>query len=262
MNIQRYYKKTADISLNGSLAALVPPSFFLLYAVIADPRVNLFLFVTPFLIYSFICYQIYLLNNQRAGEIEADQFSKNKRQTMPLLSQNNVLIAFMPAPSLRMLIFDAEGRRTGEIRDIYFWKIRWFIPYFLDRLLTKKIGVYNENGRLESTFIHKNTSIDIMDGNGSVQASLIFKKDGSKRIYTYNGECYTIYRTYLHTDIQVYKNNSNRIARFRKGWMPLDWGKRFRDPNTPVLSFEAGLTDGEKLMIYAIFASLFHYRNH
>lgn len=262
MNIQQYYRNTADISLNGSLAALVPPSFLLIYAIIAAPRINLLLIVTPFVIYSFFCYQIYLLNKQRADEIVDRGLFNSGPHARPLLSQSNALIAFMPAPSLRMVIFDSEGRQRGEIRDMNMWKLRWFLPYFFDRFFSKKLGIFNDADVLEAIIIFKKTRIEILDGKGSAKEMIFFKKEGQNLIYKHNNERYYIPKTFFHTDLQVYKGDSDRIARFRKGWMPLDWGQRFKDPNTPVLSFKAGVAAEEKVRIYAIFACIFHYRNH
>ncbi|MBT2691033.1 hypothetical protein J7I93_23135 [Bacillus sp. ISL-47] len=262
MNIQQYYRKTADISLNGSLAALVPPSFFLIYAIIAVPRTNLFLIVTPFIIYSFFCYQTYLLNKQRAEEVVERSILSSGHYAQPLLSQSITLIAFMPAPSLRMVIFNSEGRRCGEIRDMNFWKIRWFLPYLFDRFFSKKLGIFNDDDTLVAMIIIKRNRVEILDCKGSAKETIFLKKEGSNLIYIHSSVKYYIPKPFFHTDLQVYKEDSNRIARFRKGWMPLEWGQRFKDPNTPVLTFEEGVAAEEKIRIYAIFACIFHYQNH
>ncbi len=262
MNIQQYYRKTADISLNGSLAALVPPSFFLLYSILSAQRVNPLLIAVPFIVYSFLCFQMFLLNKQRADDIENTRCNYFGTGAMRFLLQSDALIAYMPAPSLRMIIFNPQGMQIGEIRDVNMWKIRWFMPYFLDRLFPKKLGIFNDADAVEAEIIIRKAKIEIFDGNTQEKETISFKKKGSNLIYKHRNGQYYIPRSYFHTDLQVYKGADTRIARFRKGWMPLDWAHRFKDPNTPILSFEAGVTAEEKIRIYAIFASLFHYRNH
>ncbi|EFV77897.1 hypothetical protein HMPREF1013_01883 [Bacillus sp. 2_A_57_CT2] len=262
MNIQQYYRKTADISINASLAALVPPFFFLLIFIKESQRTNLILFLIPFIIYSFLCHQIHLLNKQRAAEI-VERNSNNSRQALlSLLCQSYLMIAFMPAPSLRMVLFDPEGRQVGEIRDMKMWKFRWFLPYFLDRLFPRRLGIYDYNNNLEASILIDRNGVDISFVKDSCKETIINKKDGSKLVYENGCDRYSIPKTFFHTDFQVLDEKSNRIARLRKGWMPLEWGQQFRDPNTPVLSFEEGLTAKEKLRIYAILATLFLYRNH
>ncbi|MBN8200086.1 hypothetical protein [Bacillus sp. NTK034] len=262
MNIQQYYLKTADISINASLAALVPPFFILLVLIEKFPRTYLILFLIPFILYSFLCYQIHLLNKQRAAEIVERKFKKSRQARLSLLSQSNLMIVFMPAPSLRMVLFDPEGRQVGEIRDMKMWKFRWFLPYFLDRLFPRRLGIYDHSANLEASILIDRKGIDISSAKDSCKETIINKKDGFKLVYENGCDRYSIAKTFFHTDFQILDEKSKRIARLRKGWMLLEWGEQFRDPNTPVLSFEEGLTAKEKLRIYAIFATLFLYRNH
>ncbi|KON87579.1 hypothetical protein AF332_12555 [Sporosarcina globispora] len=262
MDIGHYYRKTADISLNASLAALIPPFFFLLFLINKSPGTNLILILFPFIIYSFLCHQMYLLNKQRAAEIVERRFNNKGKAFLSLLCPSNVLIAFMPAPSLRMVIFDPEGRQIGEIRDMKMWKFRWFLPYFLDFFFPKRIGIYDHNDNLEASILIHKKGIQISCANDSCNETIIYKKDGSNLVYENGCIRYSIPKTFFYTDFQVLDEKSKRIARLRKGWMPLEWGKQFKDPNTPILSFNESLTAKDKLRVYAIFAALFLYRNH
>src|SRR5690606_9563865 len=107
MDIQQFYKKTASISLNASLASLVPPFFLIMYGIIIAPDGKLVLAVVPFLLYSFICYQYYLVNDQRSKEIKEILPMADKNPS-ELLMNTTVLFTFLPAPTLRMLIFGNE----------------------------------------------------------------------------------------------------------------------------------------------------------
>lgn len=261
MNIQHYYLKTADISLNASLTALMPPFFFLLIFFNKFPG-NFIIILFPFIIYSFLCHQIYLLNKQRAAEAAASNFYSIGQAPLPFLQQSRVLIAFLPAPSLRMVIFDPEGRVIGEIRDMKMRKLRWFLPYFIDRFFPKRLGIYDYTDNLEASIIIRRKGIEVLSSDGHCREIIELKKEGSTLLFQNGDMQYAVPKTFLHTDLQVLDDQSNRIARVRKGWMPFEWGKRFKDPNTPVLSFNISLDAKEKRRIYAIFAALFLYRNH
>lgn len=64
-----------------------------------------------------------------------------------------------------MLLFAPSGKLIGEVKDLRFWKWRWFLPYFMDRLFPGMYGLYNDKGELTAQ-IHL--------GNG---------KDGFIKIY-------------------------------------------------------------------------------
>ncbi|MEH6990321.1 hypothetical protein [Cytobacillus firmus] len=262
MNIQHYYLKTADISLNASLTALMPPTFFLLLFFNKFPGANFIVILIPFVIYSFLCHQMYLLNKQRAAEAAASNYYYKGQAPLSFLEQSSVLIAFLPAPSLRMVIFDPQGMLIGEIRDMKMRKLRWFLPYFIDRFFPKRLGIYDHTENLEASIIIRKKGIEILSSDGHCREIIEFKKDGNTLLFQNGDMQYAVPKTFLHTDLQVWDDQSNRIARLRKGWMPFEWGKRFKDPNTPVLSFNISLDAKEKRRIYAIFAALFLYRNH
>ena len=49
----------------------------------------------------------------------------------------------MPAPTLRLLLFDHKGLLLGEIRDQNMRWFMWMIPNFLSLLLPKKYVLMN-----------------------------------------------------------------------------------------------------------------------
>jgi hypothetical protein len=261
MNIQHYYRKTADISLNASLTALVPPFFFMLLFMNKFQGTYFIILLIPFIFYSFLCHQMYLLNKQRADEAELSNYYRGEAP-LPILQHSNVLVAFLPAPSLRMVIFDPDGSQIGEIRDMKMRKIRWFLPYFIDRFFPARLGIYDSAENLEASILISKRRIEIIPSNDECREAIDIIKNGTTVVFQNGSIQYTVLKTYLHTDLQVLDDQSHRAARLRKGWMPHDWGERFKDPNTPVLSFEESLAPKEKRRIYAIFAALFLYHNH
>ncbi|MBY0124522.1 hypothetical protein [Bacillus sp. S/N-304-OC-R1] len=259
MNIQDFYRKTASISLNASVASLVPPFFILLFGLIVMPNRMLPFAMIPFLIYSLICYHDYLLNDQRSKEIHN---SRPVITNFRIFDEKQVLITFMPAPSLRMLLFNSSGQQLGEIRDLHFLSFRWFLPYFIDRLLNKKYGIYDEANQLLGSFTFKRRKIAITDENFNIISKVTHKKSGKNYMFELEqGKQIMVYQSSLYTDCQIYDNNI-LIARLRRGWMPLHCGNWFKDPNTPVLTFQHKLSNEDKLLLYAILAKLLSYSNH
>ena len=137
MNIQQYYEQAAMASLNAALVAFIPSILLVIYAVFITQAYYLVVLLAPFLIYSFFCYQKFLLDKNRA---KAVKFPSDTEITTieNLLDQNELLVTFMPAPSLRLLLFTPNGMKVGEIRDQSFSLIRWFLPSFMDQLFVKK----------------------------------------------------------------------------------------------------------------------------
>lgn len=61
MKINEYYRDTAHMHLNGSIASLVPTIMIVIGNLSVFKNNDIMLLAIPFLIYSFISFQIYLL---------------------------------------------------------------------------------------------------------------------------------------------------------------------------------------------------------
>lgn len=260
MNIQEFYKRTALASLNASLASLVPPFMFILYGIIVAPNRNFVFLIIPFLIYSLICYHYYLLNDQRSKEVLTMQ---NKSNVDLLFNMDQMVITFLPAPSLRMLMFDSNGKLAGEIKDFQFRSFRWFLPYFLDNAFKKKYGLFNESNQLIGSFIIKRNQIIIMDIKGTPISIIHYEhsKSNSSYIFAAEGKKVQVKYSSFFTDYQFFINELS-IGRLRKGWMPVEWGNHFKDPNSPILTFGHQLSAEEKILMFAILTKLLRCSNH
>ncbi|MFO1444777.1 hypothetical protein KDN24_16530 [Bacillus sp. Bva_UNVM-123] len=260
MNIQQYYQKSAVIALNASLIALIPPFILAIYGIIIMHNRLLILTIIPFLAYSIVCYHCYLINESRSKEI-TEQI-RNGEQTRKLLQIDDVMIAFLPAPSLRMIIFEKDGKQVGEVKDLKNWTIRWYLPYFLDNLLKRNYGVYDETNRLIAIYTFKKNRIEVMRLDCKQIINIdIYRNHHAETVFTYDQSILTVKQSALFMDYQIFRE-LQMISRVRKGWLPVEWGKRFKDPNTPILSFEKELTDEERLVLLAIISERFRYSNH
>jgi hypothetical protein len=259
MNIQQYYRKSASISLNASLVSLIPSFFLLIYGLILKQDERMVLLCLPFLVYSFICYQIYLINDKRVGSSVKAQESDSDFSN--LLKHNQVLITFLPAPSLRMLIFNTKGQMLGEIRDLNWQRIRWFVPYMFDRLLFERTyGLFDESGQLKAKIIIQKNNIALV-GNRSTQQIKLLRRTHAEYDFAHEGRRISVKRSMLFTDIK-FSIGGLESARARKGLLPKECVGQIQDPNTPVLSFEEGIKAKDKLLVYALLAKLFHHSNH
>lgn len=260
MNIQQYYRNVANASLNGSFAALIPVIVFMLPLFFVYPKREYILLALPFLFYSLFSYLLFLLNNSRS--ITMEKYIFDGKETIDFFEKDRFLLEFMPAPSLRMLIFNPDGLLNGEMRDLNNTKIRWFLPYFIDRLLPAVYSLHDADNQRIATFKWKDKrSVEIICGEdhltivqNSLKANHWTSDFDSKEI--------NIVSHPLFTDVHLMNEKDMMIARVRKGWMPLEWDEFFKDANTPVLSFEKNLSKSEKLFILAILIHLYRYRNH
>jgi hypothetical protein len=257
MNIQQYYKKYAEVSLNASLAACIPPFLFLNIWLLVDRKLPILVMTIPFMVYSFFSYQSYLIGKKRYMEVTESPEASNLAETF--FETNHMLIAYLPAPSLRMLLFSPSGNLIGEVKDLRFWYWRWFLPYFMDKLFPHVYGLYNEKGELIARIqvgSEKDGLIKIYENDELLclylrKKSEIIFEDGKRLLCeTRNGEMY------------FYDQEKKAVCEYKKGWMPLEWGKHFKDPNTPILSFHHLASKEEKLAVISFLVQQNRYRNH
>ena len=50
------------------------------------------------------------------------------------------------------------------------------------------------------------------------------------------------------------------IVSYQEGWMPLEWGKRFKT-NTPILSFSSNVDDIPKIIVFGFCAATLNHRS-
>ncbi|TKC19563.1 hypothetical protein [Robertmurraya kyonggiensis] len=257
MNIHQYYRQAAFTALNNSLAALVPIIIMILPLYMLFTNSKILLFSIPFLVYSFIAYQSYILHRERSSAT-ANTF-KIENNLVPF-EKNQYLLVFMPAPSLRMLLFNPNGTIKGEIRDLRFSKLRWYLPYFIDRMIPAEYGFFNREKKLQLTMKWSKGQCEVRDRKGT--CAFTIEETGTNEFQLNDNLFIRLDSKTLYTDVQFVNGEGSVIARVRKGWMPLEWSPYIKDANTPVLSFDEGLSKQEQLFIFAILIKIYRYRNH
>lgn len=259
MKIYTYYHYAAMTSLHASIVALIPPFLLVCVGVILNQHRSILLFTLPFIVYSFISYQIYLVNKQRkedSKEPVVDQLEES-------IVSSTMALQFLPSPSLRMLLFRQDGQLSAEIKDIHQHKLRWFIPYFLDQFFPK-VYAFSKFNKEIYTFILKGKNISIMLNDGNKCVASIHKKAPKRYVIESKWSTREVFvqSSSLFTDVKLCNARGDLLARVRRGYLPRDWDKHIKDVNTPILTVSDQVTDLEKVIILAILTKIYRYRNH
>lgn len=261
MNINKYYYYAAMTSLNSSIAALLPPFILVLYGILYNLSQSILFLALPFLAYSFISYQQYLVDKNRVEDFET---YNRKTRSYPMEPTHSFVMQFLPAPSLRMMLFTKDGQFAGEIRDYPRLLLYWIFPYFLDRIFSKRYVFIKPNGEVTATFYMKNKNELIILNKFNENIAIINRVSAKK--FKWEASCssgeITVQSASMYTDLKFFKNDQSFLARVRKGWLPRQWDNHIKDPNSTVLTLNEAMTETEKLVIFTLLTSLFRYRNH
>lgn len=258
MDIREYYAVRAKESVNASIAALIPVFLLIFPSLLFFSDGKIVLLSIPFFVCSFYFYQLSLVHMRHKIQC-ADVKKKDFKGILP--GNGQFLLAFLPSPSLKAHFFHPEGYPVGKIEDFQKYKIRWFLPYFLDKLIFRKYGLYDENGNLLYIFHRGLRQTVIADVNGRAVAAVVRTAKNYWYFPQLNKKFYAK-KELTFTDIKILNGNGEVLGRIRKGWMPLSWGRYFKNPNTPVLTVHRQLPDKERLVFMAIFIDLFRYTDH
>lgn len=261
MDIEKYYQHTAVSSLNASLISCIPIILLTLVFIALHSSFTYFLLILPFLIYSIANFTHYFMQKKKGRKME-EVIIKGKVKS--ILDTKTAVLTFLPAPSLRLGIYTGDGTKVGEIRDLKFSVIRWYLPYFLDQLYSKSYGFYNTNNELQYSFMIKKEGIEIRNKEKQTISKIIecttLKK--SEKHFYYSEKWIVMRKSLTLTDYHFARAEGTELAHIKKGWMPKDWTTRFKDSNFPILTIDHHASDKEIIHIYAIITKIFAYTNH
>lgn len=264
MSIQQYYQQSAYISLNGSIISAGLLTMFLGASLMFSWKIPLFLVAVPFLCLVFVHYNQFLLYKNKSEESEEAFHRYDDKQ---LFEQNNLLIAFAPAPAVKLLFFTPDGMLAGELREISTQNYRWFIPDFVDKRIKKQIGIFDSKGNLQGRLKQERNLFKMLNGQNEV-VGLFFPREriigtiGSAVLC--GGRKVSINKTEgtIRDFKLVREEGKTAAATLQKGWMPLEWTRFFKEANTPVLTFDYSMGQAERLAVFAALASLYMYYDH
>jgi hypothetical protein len=249
MKIDEYYRNVARISLNGSIAALIPAIVIIGGNFAFFQTQQIMLLVIPFLLYSIINFQLYLRRVKQALIIGKNLID-SKHVTHSIFASDHLLLLFYNTLSPSLMIFTPDGYLAGAIKKY--------------RVKSRSLGsssitfaLYDGNEELVCFYVVHGKSqlkIEVYDKDKEYIGCFENKKLGhirksKKELLNSEGRFIAaVEGAAFYMDEQVVDSNELQVARLRRGWMPLEWSSYFPEPNTPVLSLANGLSDKDRLL--------------
>ncbi|RFU65404.1 hypothetical protein [Peribacillus glennii] len=266
MNIRTYYEKTARMCFHVSwIALIIAVVFFVLHA--SDVfEGNIIVITAPFLIVSIVQSIGARIYENRMKDLPQEYASPASSP----LETKDILLTFMPAPTLRVLLFHPDGSLLGEIKDRNMSWFMWMVPNSLSMILKKRYILTDANGEVLAEYAVQGgigTAFSMRDGSGNLIGS--YKESLRESLFRLKGMIYSadgqewipVNVGGMLTEFQLKTIAGKPVAAFQKGWMPLDWGKRFKDMNTPILTFHEKATAQQKIAVFGFCASALNHRS-
>ncbi|KQL53790.1 hypothetical protein AN964_09945 [Heyndrickxia shackletonii] len=251
MNIKEYYTVMSRIYLNQ----IILVGFFLigclfLFNAVGFPFILkiIFIIVMIILIYFFVKY---LYFNFREGSLKYITSDKQIRNE----NSKELMMMFLPAPSLFIKFFNSNGICEYELRDEGMEPWKWFLPI---RIRRRESLSYQLKKRDGTVLVNMNVS----QHNGQVEITtpsnqlfIIKLQERKRKMMTFEAGNDMLFIHLTTHKIEVTKNNKN-IATIQNGWMPIKWQKYFSS-NTPILTFKNEVSEAEQFIIYGLLIFLF-----
>lgn len=264
MDIKEYYRKTARISFIVSCISFTLTIFTLIYFILNDLQRDMFSTIIPFVCVGSVYLASFFINQKRYKDVPAIIKSGN----VSFWEVQDLLMAHMPAPTLRILLFKPNGELVGELRDQNMKWYMWLLPNQLTVVLPKKYGLYDSNNQLLASysvgwgitnktkmFDETNTWIGTYEEDWK---NSMIKITGTVKNHV-DEPWMPIQISGFLQQFSIKDFDGKRIASFQKGWMPLQWGKIFKEINTPILTFSELADKRERIAVFGLCASFMHH---
>lgn len=248
MKINEYYRDTANLNLNGSIASLIPAIIIVAGNLSIINNKEIMLLTIPFLIYSLICFQFYLFRKRQSISINRNLAKAgNIRET--LFEARHLLVLYLSTNSSRILLYLPDGNLAGMIKRFHgkgVRKLSFLKIYALYNIEDQAIGYFKVSGR-------KLIKIEVFDHKrhylGRFEKRKLDWRTNKKQLLDSKGRYIGVVEgSSVFMDEQLINNNHQQEGRLRRGWMPVEWSPLFPEPNTPVLSFREDLSEIDKLL--------------
>jgi hypothetical protein len=248
MKIYEYYRESATINLNGSIVALIPTVMIVAGNLSFINKREIMLLTIPFLLYSLISFQIYLIRIRQSIAI-GKKMAKSESHYDSIFESRHLLVLYMNTHSSRLLLFYPDGHLAGLIK-------RYREKGSKRLSLSKMYALYNREEEAIGFYVvkrKKTIKIDVYDQSRNFLGSfekknLGWRKDKKELLDATGRFLAAVEGSSAFMDEQVLNNKLQQIGRLRRGWMPIEWSPLFPEPNTPVLSFSEVLSEKDKLL--------------
>ncbi|MEH7116827.1 hypothetical protein V7128_05290 [Neobacillus vireti] len=248
MKINEYYRDTANMNLNGSIAALVPPIFIIVGNFFVLKHRDVFVFALPFIIYSLISFQVYLFRIRQSIAIRRNmKVASNSSNS--IFKARHLLILFQNTQSSCLFMYFPNGHLAGQIKK--------FRGKGLERLkLSRTFTLFNEENQAVGFYRVKGRKvlkIEVFDHKKDYLGSFEKRNTGfrksKKALFDHLGRYVGgVEGSSLFMDELVLDHGHHKVGRLRRGWMPIEWSLVFPEANTPILSLKEGMSEKDKLL--------------
>jgi len=248
MKINEYYRDTANMNLNGSIAALVPTTIIIIGNLTVLKHREIMLLALPFMIYSLLSFQVYLFRMRQSNMIRRNMIDSKDISTS-IFSARHLLLLYKNSQFSSLFIYFPDGQMAGQIkrfRGTGMERLKRSRTYALYNVEDQAIGYFKLKGR-------KELKMDIFDRNkeflGRFEKKHLGFKKVKKELYDRTGRIIgEIEGSSVFMDEHIFDNSQHEVGRLRRGWMPIEWSPLFPEPNTPILSLKEGLTEEDRLL--------------
>ncbi|MBS4216017.1 MULTISPECIES: hypothetical protein [Neobacillus] len=250
MRIDQHYRASANLSLNGSIAAILPATLIITGNFSFSKTNEIMLLSIPFILYSFFAFQLYLFRMKQSQSIHRNLLLvKKENPAHSLFEARHLLLLHVQTFSPRLQLFLPNGNLAASIEK----KSGGGLSFF-NRI--KTFTLYNSHEEAVGFFKVKDSKflkIEVFDRNwnylGCMEKRKISWNNSKKELLDVDGKYIgAVEGSALYMDELVLNKGDRLEVRLRKGWMPLEWSRLFPNPNTPVLTFAESLTKEDKLL--------------
>ncbi|ETI67899.1 hypothetical protein [Neobacillus vireti] len=250
MKINEFYDDSANINLNGSIAALVPAVIIVIGNLSLYKSQEIMLLTIPFLTYSFICFHFYLFRMKQSILIARNMVNgRHKSWNDSLFVARHLLVCYLNTHSPSILFYFPNGDLAGRItryRRKGLSRLRHSKMYALYNSQDEAIGFFEVKG-------NRNIKIGTFDQErrylGCFEKKKLTWRKSKKQLLDAVGKSIgAVEGSSIFMDEKVIHSGNQTDLRLRRGWMPVEWSTYFPEANTPVLSFWGTLSDKEKLL--------------
>ena len=248
MKIYEYYRATANLNLNGSIASLIPSAIIVALNLSFFQNKEIMLLTIPFLAFSLISFQIYLFRKRQSICI-----GKNMVHSIhhfhSFFEAKQLLVVYLNTQSPKVLLFFPDGHLAGKIKRFrkkktFIWKQskNFVLVDYKDRVMGYFEVKGKEKRRIE-VFDSKYRNIGCFEKRKAGWRK--YKKELLDETGRFIG---AVKGSSLFMDEFVLDSLKRPVGRLRRGWMPLEWSKFFPEANTPVLTLSETLNEKDKLL--------------
>ena len=115
MKINDFYRGSANITLNGSIAALVPAILIGVGNIYFFQNKQIMLLTIPFVVYSIINFQIYLFKMKQSISIERN-LTKSQSRYHNIFEARHLVVVFMNHQQPCVHFYFPDGHHAGMIK--------------------------------------------------------------------------------------------------------------------------------------------------